>query len=164
MCVNAERNLFWKGGKMIIDRKKTLIPHSIFVYVFAILFIAAPGLLADVYTQNTQATINAMTSSTNVSAPSGAPDTRTTIGIGEQVTCSINSNSWSDTDCNITTNRVESDTIGDRVWGCSSGGEVNPSGVTYSNSTTLTADLDPGSPTVAVHVYDSEAKYDDSPV
>jgi hypothetical protein len=134
------------------------------MYVFAILFIVAPGLFADVYTQRTQATIGTMTSSTSVSAPDGTtPDTRTTIGIGEVVTCSINPATWSDLDCNLTKNRIESDTIGERVWGCTSGGEVNPSGVTSSNSTTLTADMDTGSPKVAVHVYDSENKYDDTP-
>lgn len=115
------------------------------------------------YTQWTQATIDDMTSSTDVDAPDATPSTRTRIGIGELVTCSIDSSTWDDKDCK-NYRRIVNDTIGDRVWGCSPGGEVNPSGVTSSNSTTLTADLDPGSPTVAVLVYDSERKYDDSPV
>ena len=132
------------------------------MYVFAILFIVAPGLLADVYVQRTQATIGAMTSQTVATLPTNRA--RTTIGIGEEVTCSINPATWSDLDCNLTKNRIESDTIGDRVWACGPGGTINPSGITSSNSTTLTASDSPGSPRVLVNVYDSENKYDDSPL
>jgi hypothetical protein len=114
------------------------------------------------YTQDTAANIGQMTSDTVKSAPDGTtPDTRTTIGLGEQVVCSINSGTWSDSDCNQATGRLESDTIGDRVWAASTGGEISPSGVTQADSTTLTAGNDPDTCVVLVHVYDSEEKFTD---
>ncbi len=131
--------------------------------------IAALGALGayyalgdDDYEQWTVSTIGQMTSATVKAAPSGAPATRTTIGIGEKVVCSIDSGTWSDLDCNTTKNEVEIDEIGNRVWASGAGCTLNPTGVTESNTTTMTADKDPYAVLlVLVHVYDSGDRFDD---
>jgi hypothetical protein len=112
------------------------------------------------YTQCSDAWIDAMTSQTAATTP--ANRARTTIGIGEEVTCSINASTWSDWD--RANGTPVQDTIGYRVWGCSPTGTVNPSGSTYSDSTGLTAKKTAGTCTVGVNVFDSEAKFCDSPI
>jgi hypothetical protein len=116
-----------------------------------------------IYEQHTESSIGDMTSETVATTP--ADRTRTTIGIGEEVVCRIDSNSWEDKDCEKIDDgpwTEVNDTIGDRVWACSTGGTVNPSGVTEDDSTTLTADKSPDPVVVVlVHVYDSEEKFDD---
>ena len=118
-----------------------------------------------IYEQLTESSIDDMTSETVATLPTNR--SRTTIGIGEEVVCEIDSDSWEDKDCK----KVDdgpwtdvNDTIGDRVWACSSGGTVSPSGVTSSDSTTLTADQSPDICVVGVDVYDSEDKYDDDEI
>lgn len=129
------------------------------LYVLATCFVAS--LSAD-YEQDTEPTVDDLTSSTHVSAPDGTtPDTRTTIGLGEKVDITLDSSSWSDTDENLTTGMIEDDTIGDRVWAASSGGSISPSGVTQVDEVTLTAGFDPDICAVVCNVYDSETKYDD---
>jgi hypothetical protein len=120
------------------------------------------SLYADSYTQATQATLDDMTSQTVATVP--ADRTRTTVGLGEQVTCSIDSSSWADTDCNTTPdpNVVEDDTIGDRVWSASGKCDVSPTTAGAHDSATMTAHHTPGAATVQVIVHDSEAKYDDT--
>jgi hypothetical protein len=129
---------------------------------FAVLLIGGVSLCNGAYTQWTVSSIGGMTSSTLKAAPSGAPNTRTTIGLGEKATCSIDSSTWTDKDCNNSTHTIENDTIGDRVWASSTGGSISPSGVTSVDTVTMTADYDPDTCVVLVHVYDSETKYDDN--
>lgn len=125
--------------------------RNIFVSALVSFTLAAPTL-GDTYTQYTQSTIDDMTSETVATIP--ANRSRTTIGIGEEVECSIDSGTWEDKDCKNYTEIVW-DTIGDRVWSCTSGGEISPSGVTQDDSTTLTADMSPGSVYVHVNVHDN---------
>lgn len=119
-------------------------------------------LLAD-YNQDTNATVGNLTSRTFKAAPDGTtPDTRLTIGLGEQVQVNLDSASWSDTDENKTTGAIESDTIGNRVWTCGGKGSVSPGGVTTTDMVTMTASFDPGTANLVVLVYDSGTKYNDT--
>jgi hypothetical protein len=104
-----------------------------------------------------------MSSQTARAAPDGTtPNTRTTIGVGEVVTCSINPDMFEDEDWNATTQQVVYDTIGDRVWASNGLGSITPSGVTSVNATTLTAELNPGICVVLVHVYNQPTYFSDA--
>ena len=113
------------------------------------------------YTQASVATVGAMTSQTVATAPSNR--SRTTLGIGEEVTCSIPTGTWSDTDCNASTNTIEVDTIGTITWSVSSGGTLSSS---TGASTVLTAEISatPPSPTVTATIKDSQSKYNDTTI
>jgi hypothetical protein len=78
-----------------------------------------------------------------------APQTRTTIGIGEDVSCSIDESSWSDPDDQINGSKKTTvyDKMGQVKWSASGAGTVYP---IYSTSTTLTADLVSADDTVTV--------------
>lgn len=135
--------------------------HCTVLLAFLAVGIAyAPGALA-AYTQHTVATIGPMTSQTVSTVP--ANRARTTVGIGEQVTCAIDPSSWSDTDCDTTPdpNQVVVDTMGTVTWSAGGAGSVSPS---TGNSTTLTASKTPGSVTVQATVHDSGTKYVDTAV
>jgi hypothetical protein len=128
--------------------------------VFGLLLVTSAS--GDVYSQATSSYIGPMASDTALSAPDGTmPDTRTAIGLGEVVVCSADSGTWTDYDCDETKQQPETDSIGDRVRACSSGGEISPSGVTSSDTSTSMAGYDPDTCAVVVHVYDSETKYTD---
>lgn len=114
----------------------------------------------DTYTQETAATIGNITSQTVATVP--ADRTRTTVGIGEQVTCSIDPGTWVDKDCNTTTNAIEDDTIGDRQWSAAGAGTISPTTAGANNSATLTAHHSPGTVSVEVNVLDSQTKYNDT--
>jgi hypothetical protein len=113
---------------------------------------------ADTYTQHTEATIDDIASQTVATTP--ADRTRTTIGIAEQVTCSVDPSSWSDKDCNTTPdpNVIENDTMGTVTWSVAGAGSVSP---TTGNSTTLSAHKSAGTATVQAEVKDSQTKYSD---
>ena len=139
--------------------------ENILIFILFTFIIGALAIGETIYEQNTDSSIDDMTSETIATTP--ADRTRTTIGIGEEVVCSIDSDSWKDKDCE----KVDdgpwtdvNDTIGNRVWSCGSGGEINPTGITTSDTTTLTADQSPGSCDVEVEVYDSNSKYVDDEI
>lgn len=133
------------------------------VLAFLLLIVAAiPWVYAGAYIQETEATVGELTSATALAAPSGAPATRTTIGLGERVAISIDPATWSDTDCNETTGEIENDTMGDRIWAASGAGAITPSGVTQKNNVTMTADFDPGAVGVGVAIRDSQSKFTDA--
>ncbi|MDH4241839.1 MAG: hypothetical protein OEW48_19945 [Phycisphaerae bacterium] len=139
--------------------------QNILIFILFMFIIGAIAIGETIYEQNTESSIGDMTSETVATTP--ANRSRTTIGIGEEVVCRIDSNSWADTDCEKVDDgpwTEVNDTIGDRVWACSSGGTINPSGVTSSNTTTLTADKSPDICVVGVDVYDSEDKFDDDAI
>lgn len=146
---------------MLSKINKTSFQNFLILMLFG-LIMGAITIGETIYKQNTESDIGGMTSETEATLP--ADRSRTDIGIGEVVKCKIDSNSWTDTDCEKVDDgpwTEVNDTIGNRVWACSSGGEINPSGVTQSDTTTLTADLSPGSCVVDVNVYDSNSKYVD---
>jgi hypothetical protein len=141
----------------MFSKNNTLWLQNVLVVLLISLVFVIPTS-AVTYTQQTQSTIDDMTSETVATWP--IDRSRTTIGIGEEVVCSIDSSTWTDKDCRNYTEEV-SDTIGDRVWACEGNGLITPTGVTSSDSTTLTADKSPGICAVVVNVYDSKTKYSD---
>src|SRR5260370_6598954 len=85
------------------------------------------------------------------------PRTRTDIGIGEEVTCSIDPLTWQDTDYKVTASGQEpvQDTMGTVTWTAAGQGTVAP---LTGNSTKLTANMDPGAVIVNASVADSPTK------
>jgi len=129
------------------------------IAVFAAIVFASVGY-TDTWTQHTQATINDIASETVATTP--ADRTRTTIGIGEEVICSIDPDTWADKDCNVTTQEVKDDEIGTKQWSASGAGTVVPITAGIGNdSCTLTAHQSPGTVVVTVTIKDSEQKYND---
>lgn len=142
------------GSEIRLDRFRSA---GAFLAVVLITHVASsPG---DTYTQHTTSSIGDITSQTVATVP--ADRTRTTIGIGEQVTCSIDPGTWVDKDCNTTANAIEDDTIGDRQWSASGAGTVSPTTAGANNSATLTSHHSPGGVTIKVTVNDSGTKFDD---
>jgi hypothetical protein len=150
---------------MSIIRLRDLLrtnPLSFFAVFLPACILYQTVAMADTYQQQTPSSIPPMTSETTKSAPDGTtPNTRPTIGLGETVTCKIDATKWVDGDYDVTTSRVVTDTIGNRVWASSGKGSITPSGVTTDNSVTLTAAYDAGVVVVLVHVYDSGTKFSD---
>jgi hypothetical protein len=145
--------------------RRYILARAVGIRQFALILAFAGTVLADDYTQHSAASIGDMTSATVKAAPSGAPATRTTIGIGEQVVCSIDPTTWSDCDFNTTTQTVETDELGNRIWVSCHGSTVSPNGVTQENSTTMTADMAPNPGNlVQVTVYDSMDRFLDEGV
>ncbi|MHC4086322.1 MAG: hypothetical protein ACYSWZ_11350 [Planctomycetota bacterium] len=139
--------------------------HNILIFILFIFIIGAIAIGETIYEQSTDSSIDDMTSETEATLP--ADRSRTDIGIGEVVECRVDSNSWEDKDCEKVDDgpwTEVNDTIGDRVWACSGSGEISPTGVTQSDTTTLTADLSPGSCEVEVDVYDSNDQYVDDEI
>ncbi|MFC1780793.1 hypothetical protein ACFLZ8_00835 [Planctomycetota bacterium] len=129
--------------------------------IFMMIFIFANTTFADWYSQYELSYIDDMESETVLEAPDSTSNSRTTIGIGEQVVCSIDSSTWEDLDCRNGWEIVE-DTIGDTVWGAVGAGTVTPSGTTQSDETTLTAGMSPDSCLVTVDIYDSGDRWNDT--
>ena len=129
--------------------------------IWALSAVAPATILrADTFTEKTQATIHDITSQTEATTPTTR--TRTTIGIGEKVTCSIDPSSWVDKDCDVTTNTIVDDAMGTVAWTKSgAGGSINNA---TGNSTDLTASKTPAGVTVIATIPDSGAKYSDAPI
>jgi len=155
--VGKEKIMFSKNNKFWFRNIVVLATVSLVLAVF-------PSIADIIYSEHTQATLDGIISDTQVTAAS-APDTRTTIGIGEKVDCAIDANTWEDKDCK----KVDdgpwtdvNDTIGDKTWSAiGSGGTVSP---TSGDKTVLTAKKTPAGVTVEVTVYDSNSQYVDAPV
>ena len=111
------------------------------------------------YKQNTFATMDDMESKTVATWP--ANQARTTIGIGEEIICTIDDASWSDTDCNYITGQVEEDTIGACAWAKTGAGEL---AVISMYEAKLTAHHSPGTVEVKATITDSKDRYDDPDV
>jgi hypothetical protein len=77
------------------------------------------------------------------------PAPQTTIGIGEAVNCSIDPNTWQDTDYLVTEsgNDPVPDSMGTITWTVSGSGTIYP---TTGDSTTLTADLADADNTITI--------------
>ncbi len=95
-----------------------------------------------------------------------APQDRTDVGIGEDITCSIDTSTWQDTDIYTDPYGNQwnvSDTLGEITWDVSGPGTIYP---TVGDSTTLTIDLmDADAPvTVIAMAYDSGTLGADPPV
>ena len=140
---------------LTLARKVLLIPAA--VWATAAFLAGPPAARGDTYTQATQATVGNITSQTVATTP--ANRARTTIGIGEEVDCSIDQATWADTDCNVTQGQVENDTIGTCTWSVSGAGTLS---TTTGFSTRLTAHQSPGTAVVEAVVKDSQTKYNES--
>lgn len=117
-------------------------------------WLPCPLAGADTYTQCTAASVGPIVSECLSIIPGDR--TRTTIGIGEEVNCTINTATWSDHDCNVTLHTSESDDIGACTWAKEGAGQIS---VTTGYETVLTAHMSPGSVTVTATVKDSQAKF-----
>jgi hypothetical protein len=97
-----------------------------------------------------------------------APQTRTDVGIGEEVLCWIDTNTWQDTDLRTDTDGNKSnvsDTLGEVVWSVEGLGTVYPI-VTDGSAVTLTIDLADfdGTATAIATVRDSGTLGEDPPL
>lgn len=115
------------------------------------------------YVEEIQATLGNMTSQTESTIP--ANRTRTTVGIGENVTCTIDPATWVDCDFNTETGEGEDDEIGTRTWTLEGPQKDNCSlSATTGDSVILTCSLSPGNVTIKVSVRDSDLKHPDGAV
>jgi hypothetical protein len=97
-----------------------------------------------------------------------APRNRTDVGIGEEVLCWIDTNTWHDTDIHTDADGNKSnvsDTLGLVIWSAEGLGTVYPI-VTDGSAVTLTADLASydGTATVVATVRDSGTLGEDPPI
>src|SRR5260370_33439112 len=130
--------------------------------LWGLIALAAAGLwhtpagAQPVYVPGPAPTIGALTSQTVAAIP--LPRTRTTIGVREQVTVSVDAASWNDVDYQGTASGQVpvQDAMGTVTWSVIGGlGTVAP---LTGNSTTLTAPKRGGACTVAASIADSRTK------
>jgi hypothetical protein len=122
------------------------------VLVAAVFALAGPEVQAQPYLKGPASTINQFTTRT---ALGPNPRTRTTIGIGEQVACTLDPTTWADTDINIANPEAPvnvADTMGIPTWAANGNGVVFP---LMGNTTTLTGFFSPGNVTVTASIPDS---------
>jgi hypothetical protein len=96
------------------------------------------------------------------------PRTRTDVGIGEEVSCWIDTSTWQDTDiCTDSDGRQSevSDSLGEVIWSVEGLGTVYPI-VTDGSAVTLTADFadHDGAATIIATVMDSGTMGEDPPI
>lgn len=108
-----------------------------------------------------QATIDGIVSLTTATTPANRD--RTSIGIGETVSCSINADSWKDCDYESGEDIVVWDTIGTVAWSVTGDASISTQS---GDATTMTAWLTAGdsSATVTATVSDSGSRYVDTAV
>lgn len=152
------------GGSLRQARAGLAFPALGGVMIATILtFItAAQPVLSDTYEDYSQATIGDISSETALSAPDGTANTRTIVGIQEDVLCYVNPGTWVDLDCNMTTQQIEQDTIGTYLWMCSGDAEAFPTAGQYF--TTLHAGGSESQVTLSLIISDSAQRYADNEV
>jgi len=126
-------------------------------------FASSSVLWSDDWEADEAPYIGEMTSETEIplndDKPQGTPDTRTTIGIAEKVTCSIDEATFLDKDCNLTTQQIDCDTIGTRTWSKTGTQAANCTlSDPVDDSVVLTASESAGAVTVKVIVKDSQTR------